>query len=228
MVERLDRAGLAPRVDSSATPREEPLAPTGFLVRVGSAELDGPADAGQQIRAWGVNDMDLGTQPFDYNYVRDKNRQAPHNVLISADGMWQKADQIGYGGPALFAGWPFTNLEGLRQGAQALGFTVRFGPMSPRFAARWDWDPALLRYVRSQFGTLQNDAATGEAVAAANVIVQYADAYVADGNGHVLIDAVGVISVLFLYAPIVLAVAIYGVIINRRYGPSDVPLAQSG
>ncbi|MGE0544491.1 MAG: MFS transporter [Dehalococcoidia bacterium] len=44
----------------------------------------------------------------------------------------------------------------------------------------------------------------------------------------VLIDAVGVISVLFLYAPIVLAVAIYGVIINRRYGPSDTPLAESG
>lgn len=40
MVERLDRAGLAPRVDSSATPREEPLAPTGFLVRVGTAELE--------------------------------------------------------------------------------------------------------------------------------------------------------------------------------------------
>ncbi|MBD0324409.1 MAG: hypothetical protein ICV72_13640 [Aldersonia sp.] len=37
----------------------------------------------------------------------------------------------------------------------------------------------------------------------------------------VLIDAVGVISVLFLYAPVVLAVALYGVIINRRYGPSD-------
>lgn len=39
----------------------------------------------------------------------------------------------------------------------------------------------------------------------------------------VLIDAVGVISVLFLYAPVVLVVAIYGVIINRRYGPSDSP-----
>lgn len=44
----------------------------------------------------------------------------------------------------------------------------------------------------------------------------------------VLIDAVGVISVIFLYAPVVLAVAIYGVIINRKYGPSDAPVQESG
>jgi MFS family permease len=37
----------------------------------------------------------------------------------------------------------------------------------------------------------------------------------------VLIDAVGVIAVIFLYAPVVLAVAIYGLVINRRYGSSD-------
>jgi len=34
----------------------------------------------------------------------------------------------------------------------------------------------------------------------------------------VLIDATSVIAVLFMYAPVVLAVAIYGVLINRRYG----------
>ena len=40
VVERLDRAGLAPRLDSTATPREDPLTPAGFLVRVGSSELE--------------------------------------------------------------------------------------------------------------------------------------------------------------------------------------------
>ena len=38
----------------------------------------------------------------------------------------------------------------------------------------------------------------------------------------ILIDAVGVISVIFLYAPVVLAVALYGLFINRRYGSSHV------
>ncbi|MGH2597764.1 MAG: hypothetical protein ACRDJ9_00100, partial [Dehalococcoidia bacterium] len=37
----------------------------------------------------------------------------------------------------------------------------------------------------------------------------------------VLIDAVGVITVVFLYAPVVLAVALYGLFINHRYGHSD-------
>ena len=36
----------------------------------------------------------------------------------------------------------------------------------------------------------------------------------------ILADRVGVIPVLFLYAPLVLAVALYGVMINRRYGES--------
>jgi hypothetical protein len=162
-----------------------------LYVHVGSAELDGPADAGAQIWQWGVHDMDLGTQPFDYDYVRDKNRLAPHNVLISAAGMWQKAEAIGFGGGGSAASWPFTILEGLRPGEQAPGFTVRFGSFSPNFAARWDWDPAVLRYVRSQFGRPQDDAATGQRLAFANVVVQYADAYVADGNGHVLIDNIG-------------------------------------
>ena len=36
----------------------------------------------------------------------------------------------------------------------------------------------------------------------------------------VLADTVGVITVLFLYAPVVLAVAAYGLLINRRYGAS--------
>lgn len=36
----------------------------------------------------------------------------------------------------------------------------------------------------------------------------------------VLIDAVGVISVIFMYAPVVLLVAVYGLYITRRYGES--------
>lgn len=40
VVERLERAGLAPRIDSTAVVREEPLGVTGFLVRLGTAELE--------------------------------------------------------------------------------------------------------------------------------------------------------------------------------------------
>jgi hypothetical protein len=40
VIERLERAGLAPREDSAASTREEPLTATGFLVRVGNADLE--------------------------------------------------------------------------------------------------------------------------------------------------------------------------------------------
>lgn len=40
VLDRLDRAGLAPRIDSTAAPREAPLSARGFVVRVGSAQLD--------------------------------------------------------------------------------------------------------------------------------------------------------------------------------------------
>jgi hypothetical protein len=162
-----------------------------LVVHVGSAELDGPADAGAQIHEWGIHDMDLGTQPFDYTYVRDHNRLAPHNVLVSANGLWQRAGELGLNAPLAVTSWPFSNAEGLIPGAPAPGFTVRFGPMSPRYAVHWDWDQNSLRYLRSQFGEPQNDAASGNRLAFANVIVQYADSYVADQNGHVLIDNVG-------------------------------------
>lgn len=162
-----------------------------LYVHVGSAELDGAADAGQQIHDWGIYSLDLSTQPFDYSYIRDPGRKAPHNVLITADQMWKKATDMGFEGPASFAAWPFSNPEGLKQGLLAPSFTVRFGVLSPRFSAHWDWDQNSLRYLRSQFGAPQYDAASGNRLAFANVIVQYADAYVADSSGHVLIDAIG-------------------------------------
>ena len=40
IVERLERAGLAPRVDSTARPTEEKLTAQGILVRVGRSELE--------------------------------------------------------------------------------------------------------------------------------------------------------------------------------------------
>lgn len=40
VIERLDRSGLAPRVDSSVTATEPPLTASGLLVRVGRAELE--------------------------------------------------------------------------------------------------------------------------------------------------------------------------------------------
>jgi hypothetical protein len=162
-----------------------------LYVHVGSSETDGPADAGQQIREWGIYDLDLGGEALKNSFIRDPKRPAPHNVLISAAHMHEKAVEFGFQGPASFAIWPFTGPEGLVQGTFAPGFTVRFGVMSPRFSARWDWDAGSMTYLRSQFGGPQVDPLSDARIGAANVIVQYANAYIADRNGHVLMDVVG-------------------------------------
>ena len=162
-----------------------------LYVHVGSAEKDGPADAGQQIRDWGIYDIDLGTKAFDYSYVRDPKRRAPHNVLVNASQLRAKATELGLEGAPMFLAWPYTSADGLIPGQPAPGITISFGLMSPRFFPRWDWNPETQRYERTQFGAPQFDAASGNRVASANVIVQYADARVVDTSGHVLIDNIG-------------------------------------
>ena len=162
-----------------------------LYVHVGSAETDGPADAGQQIRDWHINDVDLGAEAFRHNFVRDSNRPAPHNVFINSAELRARASELGLEGAPMFAIWPYSGAEGLTPGTPAPGFTVSFGPMSPNFSVHWGWDVETLRYERSQFGEPQFDAVGGNRVGFTNVIVQYADARVVDSSGHVLLDNIG-------------------------------------
>jgi Protein of unknown function (DUF3048) C-terminal domain len=73
-------------------------------------------------------------------------------------------------------------------GAPATALGVDFGAS---YAARWDWDPAVNTFVRTQYGALQRDGYSGGPMTASNVIVVYANAQVVDSSGHVLYDLLG-------------------------------------
>lgn len=163
-----------------------------IYAHVGSAEGSGPANAGQQILDWRVAalDMEGGPTPAAAAFSRDPKRAAPHNVATSTAALRKVAAGRGYDREPRFGVWRFAVSSGVGPGAPASSLRVGFGALS-EFTARWDWEEASGTYRRSQFGASHVDAVTGRQLAARHVIVQFARSYVADANGHVLIDNVG-------------------------------------
>ncbi len=162
-----------------------------LYVHVGSASKPGPANASQQVYELGIYDLDLQTQAMTPYYRRDPKRAAPHDVLVNATSLRERARQLGYEGPAFIAPWAYASGEGLAAGQFVPGFSVRFGVLSPRFVARWQWDEGSQRYLRFQFGAPHVDALSGVQLAFSNVVIQYTDAWIVDAEGHVLMDVVG-------------------------------------
>jgi hypothetical protein len=163
-----------------------------ILAHVGSADTPGPANAGQQLAEWKIDDLDMesGPKPAPAAFTRDSAREAPHNVFASTAAIRKTGDERGYSRPARAGGWRFSSAPVDGPLTIARGFAVRFGTLSG-FSPRWEWDEASGTYLRSQFGGPQVDARSGRPVAAANVVVQYAKSQVADEDGHVLVDTIG-------------------------------------
>jgi hypothetical protein len=165
-----------------------------MFAHVGSADRDGPADAGAQIVYWGVADLDFegGPAPARTAFERNPQRGAPHNVRTSTDRLRTEGSARGYEHEFIFTSWQFADdASGLASGTPASSFSVHFGSMSPYFSPRWDWNPDLNGYVRSQFGGPQFDGYSGAPLVFSNVVVLYAHAEVVDASGHVLYNHVG-------------------------------------
>jgi len=163
-----------------------------ILAHVGSAETSGPANAGQQLAEWRVDDLDMesGPKPAPAAFTRDGAREAPHNVFTSTTAIRKAGDERGFVRSGRVAALRFSSAPVESPLTIARSFAVRFGTLSG-FSPRWEWDEASGTYLRSQFGGPQVDGRSGRPVAAANVVVQYAKSQVADEDGHVLIDNVG-------------------------------------
>lgn len=161
-----------------------------MFAHVGSAEKAGDANAGGQIIDWNVSDLDFegGLAPARTAFERNPNRVAPHNVRTSTQRMRAEGASRGY--EHEFDIWPWQFSGEVGPGVPANSVAVGFGGLSPYYTPRWDWDPAA-GYVRSQYGGLQRDGYSGLPVTVANVIVLYADAWVADSSGHVLYELIG-------------------------------------
>jgi Protein of unknown function (DUF3048) N-terminal domain/Protein of unknown function (DUF3048) C-terminal domain len=165
-----------------------------MFAHVGSADRDGDADAGAQIVYWAVADLDFEGGPWPARTALERNpqRRAPHNVRTSTDRLRAEGSARGYEHEFIFTSWQFAkDASGLAPGTPAPSFSVHFGSMSPGFSPRWDWNPDLNGYVRSQFGGPQFDAYSGAPLAFSNVVVLYDHAAVVDASAHVLYNHVG-------------------------------------
>jgi hypothetical protein len=166
-----------------------------IYAHVGSSTIDGPANAGQQIKDWLIADIDFDEEAGRWSsstpFARDHLRKAPHNVITSTDGLRREGAARGYEGDTVIEPWQYQPEASLTlSGAPAPAFAVYFGAGS-RFSATWEWEPETGTYLRSQFGRPHVDALTGSQLAFANVVVQFAAAEVVTSKGHVLIDTIG-------------------------------------
>jgi hypothetical protein len=164
-----------------------------LYAHVGRAESPGPADSGQQIADLKIADLDMegGPTPVPEAYQRDPTREAPHNVVTSTGALRAAAALRGYDRAPKLGEWHFA-ASNVTDAALPAAATINldFGPIAASHPS-WTWDEAHGLYVRSTDGVVQADGATHQPLTATNVVVMHARNYVADSNGHVLIDNVG-------------------------------------
>jgi len=159
---------------------------------VGSAAEDGAANADAQMREWGVRSVD--EDGSGGAITRDPERQAPKNAVTSTDGLIALSRSLRWATSPRTRPWSFKD-DGGAAGPPVQALDLDFdlaGINGGAFAVRWQYDPSTNRYLRGQGGAPQRDAATGEQLAARNVIVQVCDVHPAgDRSGHVLYTTEG-------------------------------------
>ncbi len=154
------------------------------------------ADVQTQLTRTGVRDLDgffLGSAVGE----RDPDRPAPHNVMSSTGLLWSTAAERGFTGPpANLQPWPFKDdapqraADPANRAAPAVDISFG-GGFSSAYAVRWEYDPGSNGYLRAMGGQPHTEAASGQRIAARNVIVQYTP-FTPSGDGvHNLYATVG-------------------------------------
>jgi hypothetical protein len=165
-----------------------------LYAHAGSAATGTVANAEQQVREWGIRDLDGLLPPASSAFYRDPTRVAPYNLTTSTAALRDAAARLGLssGFPTVEV-WPFkADFEETANAplAGAIELSYRSAPV-PWDLRQWQWDPATNTYLRFYRGGPDIDLLTGEQLRFKNVIVMYVPAYVADDRGHVLLEQFG-------------------------------------
>jgi hypothetical protein len=164
------------------------------IAHAGSAELDGDADAAQQM-------FDLGVPHIDYDADRgpfwlDRRRFAPHNVATSTQSIRNRAADWGVTEPSAAASWSFkddhaeTNLISAAAQGVSYNFALRVGTQ-PAYAGGWTYDAGTNSYRRTMAGVPHVDGGTGNQLTFKNVVLQVMPARIASREGHVVYNQIG-------------------------------------
>lgn len=165
-----------------------------LFAHAGGASSGTVANALQQIRDWGIRDLDALGVGTDAAFYRDRTRVAPYNLTTSTTALQEVAARLG-----LTAGAP--NVEPWRHKADfegtdgqplagAIELSYRNQPVAWDLR-QWVWDPVSNSYLRFYRGGPDVDLLTGAQLRFKNVVVMRVPAYVADDRGHVLLEQVG-------------------------------------
>ena len=144
----------------------------------------------------GIND------PATNAFYRSSDRKAPHNVYISNDGLLADIEKFGYrktlrlkyeqkftypelGQRVTYDDAPEASVmyPGGTTTSKANGFS--------KVGARFEYNPSDCKYYRYQYGDKHIDAETGNQLAYDNVVFQYVDGIVRDGNDYLGFGVMG-------------------------------------
>lgn len=165
-----------------------------ILAHIGAAELEGPADAGSQMRDWGIRHLEEAVNPGVF--ARDRFRSAPHNAYTATTWLRAYGNEIGWWGPPAVQPWRFKddwadiNPADGGVGRVSYAFAGPF-PAQRAFAVDWYFNPASNSYARAMAGAWHADARSGAVLSARNVVVQFDRAELVDREGHVLYGSTG-------------------------------------
>jgi hypothetical protein len=113
--------------------------------------------------------VNVGAKAAPDRYFRERSRRAPHNLFSRTPVLFQLAPAEAQAPPPLFAYRPVAEPPAGAGIAPVQNVTIKWAG-----TVRWEWDPAVGGWWRSQSGTRHTDAA-GRGVAPANVVVQFVE-----------------------------------------------------
>lgn len=122
------------------------------------------------LRATGLPDVD--EQRGDAGFVRDPNREAPHNAFVSTSSI---RDVLRQRGTSVKPDLGPLNFGDYHPGPQPATVIKIPYPGGERYKLEYDYEPSQELYERIMDGQPHLDGATGEQYAASSIIIQFAD-----------------------------------------------------
>jgi hypothetical protein len=126
----------------------------------------------------------------DEGIWRSIRRWAPHDAYTSTDDAFAAAAIKGPGGPGSWGPLVFKDPSYPAQAPAATSLRIRYPPIG-WYDVAYTWDPETNTYPRVMDGEKHRDGATGEQLAARNVVVQVVPDQVIDREGRLDLTQVG-------------------------------------
>ena len=128
---------------------------------------------------------DVDESRGDGGFIRDPNRQAPHNAYVSTTSIRDVLRQRG--GPIRASAGPLS-FGAYRPGPQPATLVKIPYPGPEGYSVQYTYDPATMLYQRVMDGQPHKDGATGEQYTARSIVIQFANVVPIPGDEALRVD----------------------------------------